>query len=111
MKDNKISTFPVIAIIVSSIGIIGYWVIRLNMLALQNAISAGVITEEIETYISIFRFYNITLLSFSTLVLIGIMLVFIGQYIKKSLFGLLVGLSLFLYIIITAFIEHIMQRV
>jgi hypothetical protein len=109
-KNTKNLALPIITIIISSIGFIGYWIVYFSTQKMQKSISLGNFTENVDTLINKFRNYSIALSCFSSLIFIGIIIILISQYMKKSLFGLVIGLVLCFYIIASPYIQMLIQN-
>jgi uncharacterized membrane protein (UPF0136 family) len=107
---TKILPLPIITIIISSTGFIGYWVVYISIQKLQKSISLGNFTEDADTLIHKFRNYSITMSCFSSLIFIGIIIILISLYRKKSLFSLVIGLILCAYIIASPYIQMLIHR-
>jgi hypothetical protein len=108
--NTKKLTLPIITIFISSIGFIGYWMVYISIQKLQKTISLGNFTDDVDTLINKFKNYSITLSCFSSLIFIGIIIILISLYRKKSLFGLVIGLMLCAYIIASPYIQMLVQN-
>jgi hypothetical protein len=98
----------IISIIVSSIGIAGYWIFDVLTKNLGKSLSEGnYLEEDLQGLIDKYQSNIITQLCFSSLIFIGIIIVLIAQHKKKSLFGLIIGLVLCIYMIVLIILPFI----
>jgi hypothetical protein len=106
IKNTRSLTLPIISIIVSSIGIVGYWIFNALTKNLGKSLSEGnYLEEDLQTLVNKYQSYIVTQVCFSLLLTIGIIILLIAQYKKKSLFGLIIGLILCIYIIVLPLIQ------
>jgi hypothetical protein len=110
LKNIKNLTLPIISIIISTIGLIGYWIVFIYIQKLTKSISLGYYTEDADILISKFKLYYFILSCFSSLLFFSIIILLIAQYRKKSLFGLIIGLIICVYIIALPYIQMPIQN-
>jgi len=101
IKNIRSLILLIVSIVVSSIGIAGYWIFDVLTKGLGKSLSEGnYLEEDLQGLIEKYQSHIITQVCFSSLIFVGIILVLIAQYKKKSLFGLIIGLVLCVYMII-----------
>ena len=113
VKNIRSLVLLIISIVVSAGGVAGYWVFDVLTKRLGKSLSEGDFLEgDLQGLIEKYQSHIITQVCFSSLIFIGIIIVLIAQYRKKSLFGLIIGLVLCIYmlvLIILPFIKMLIQ--